>query len=124
MPAKASPRAQTKKTPPAAPVAPAATPDEVARMQASILHYLKYKLGRDPETANGHDWWIATATAVRDRVIERGLDTYNLHRKNNVRRVYYLSMEYLMGRLMLNNLINLGLHEATVEALKNLGQDF
>jgi starch phosphorylase len=93
-------------------------------MKGAILHYLRFKLGRDPESAGARDWWIATAIAVRDRMIDRGLDTYKLHRKNNVRRVYYLSMEYLMGRLLLDNLINLGLHEATVAALASLKQDF
>ncbi len=122
MPVKASTRPASK--PKATPAAASALADETAQMRQAILHYLKFKLARDPESAGPRDWWIATATAVRDRVVDRGVDTYKLHRKNNSRRVYYLSMEYLMGRLMLNNLINLGLHEATVEALKSLGVDF
>jgi glycogen phosphorylase len=97
---------------------------EAAGLRSAILHYLKFKLGRDTESASRRDWWIATATAVRDRMIERGLDTYKVHRQQNVRRLYYFSMEYLMGRLMLNSVINLGLHEAIVEALNDLGQDF
>ncbi len=97
---------------------------EAAALQASVLHYLKYKLGRDVEGATRRDWWIATATAVRDRMVERGLETYKAHRDGNVRRIYYLSMEYLIGRLMLNNVINLGLHEAMMEGLGDLGQDF
>ncbi|MCM2275560.1 MAG: glycogen/starch/alpha-glucan phosphorylase, partial [Candidatus Didemnitutus sp.] len=86
--------------------------------------YLKYKMGRDLESATPRDWWIATATAVRDRMIERGLDTYKEHRVGNVRRLYYFSLEYLMGRLMLNNVINLGLHDPLHEALDDLGQSF
>ncbi|MBA3849142.1 MAG: glycogen phosphorylase [Opitutus sp.] len=97
---------------------------EAAAIQSSILHYLKYKMGRDSESATPRDWWIATATAVRDRMIERGLETYKAHRQGNVRRVYYLSLEYLIGRLMLNNVINLGLHEAIGEALEDVGQNF
>ncbi len=97
---------------------------DAAAVQASILHYLKFKLGRDFESATPRDWWIATATAVRDRMIERGLETYKAHREGNVRRVYYLSMEYLIGRLMLNNVINLGLYDAMNQALGDLGQDF
>ncbi len=97
---------------------------EAANLQRSILHYLKYKMGREPESATRRDWWIATATAIRDRMIERGLDTYKAHRVGNVRRVYYLSLEYLIGRLMINNLINLGLHEPLIEALADIGQDF
>ncbi len=98
--------------------------DETAAMRNAIAHYLKYKLGRDQESATPREWWIATATAVRDRMIERGLDTYKLHRRRNVRRLYYFSMEYLIGRLMQDTVINLGLHDATVAALKELGQDF
>ncbi len=93
-------------------------------MKNAILHYLKFKMARDPETATRRDWWMATATAVRDRMIECGLDTYKLHRKKNVRRLYYLSMEYLMGRLMTNNVVNLGLHDDTVAALADLGIEF
>ncbi len=108
----------------AAPAAKKSLRPEAAAIQASILHYLKYKLGRDTESATPRDWWIATATAVRDRMIERGLDTYKAHREGNVRRVYYLSLEYLIGRLMLNNVINLGLYEPLHEALDDLGQSF
>jgi glycogen phosphorylase len=93
-------------------------------MKEAILHYLKFKMGRDLETATRRDWWMSTATAVRDRMIERGLDTYKRHRRQNVRRLYYLSMEYLMGRLLTNNLVNLGLFEDTVAALDSLGVDF
>ncbi len=116
MPVKASPRPKSVSQP--------ALSAEAATMQAAILHYLKFKLGRDTESATRHDWWIATATAVRDRMIERGLDTYKLHRRQNVRRLYYLSMEYLMGRLMHNSVVNLGLEDATNEALQGLGLDF
>ncbi len=93
-------------------------------MKAAIQHYLKYKLARDEESATARDWWIATATAIRDRILERMLETQTAHRRRNVRRVNYLSMEYLMGRLTLNNLISLGLHEPTVAALHDLGHDF
>ncbi len=116
MPVKASLRPKSASQP--------ALTGEAAAMQAAILHYLKFKLGRDRESATRHDWWLATATAVRDRMIERGLATYKLHRRQNVRRLYYLSMEYLMGRLMHNSVVNLGLEEATSEALQSLGLDF
>ncbi len=121
-PMSASPSAKSKAKAPAAPASRLSP--EAQSLQQSILHYLKYKMGRDSESATPRDWWIATATAVRDRMIERGLETYKVHRTGNVRRVYYLSLEYLIGRLMTNNLINLGLHGAMVEALEDLGQSF
>jgi glycogen phosphorylase len=114
---------KTSSHPKSSPSAKALT-GEAAKMQEAILHYLKFKLGRDLESATRRDWWIATATAVRDRMIERGLDTYKRHRRENVRRLYYFSMEYLMGRLMHNSVVNLGLEEATAEALRSVGQDF
>ncbi|MBA4137638.1 MAG: glycogen phosphorylase [Opitutus sp.] len=115
MPANSSPKTKTKNT-------RKALSAEGAAIQTAILHYLKYKMGRDLESATPRDWWIATATAVRDRMIERGLETYKAHRQGNVRRVYYLSLEYLIGRLMLNNVINLGLLEPISEALEDVGQ--
>jgi glycogen phosphorylase len=118
MPASPSPKPKAKSA------SRSALSPEASALQQSILHYLKYKMGRDPESATRRDWWIATATAVRDRMIERGLETYKAHRAGNVRRVYYLSLEYLIGRLMLNNIINLGLLEPMNEALQDLGQDF
>jgi len=121
MPAPSSSKSKAKSAAPAA--TPALSP-EAAAIQASILHYLKYKMGRDLESATPRDWWISTATAVRDRMIERGLETYKAHRAGNVRRVYYLSLEYLIGRLLLNNVINLGLHEPLTEALAGVGQSF
>ncbi|HYC69769.1 MAG TPA: glycogen/starch/alpha-glucan phosphorylase [Opitutaceae bacterium] len=116
MPVKTSPRSK--------PAAATALDFEAEGMRTAILHYLKFKLGRDAESATRRDWWIATATAIRDRMIERGLETYKLHRTQNVRRLYYLSMEYLVGRLMHNSIVNLGLEEATIAALKAVGQDF
>ena len=97
---------------------------EAASLKESIQYHLKFKLARDEESATARDWWNATAMAIRDRILERMLETTNTHRHQNVRRVNYLSMEYLMGRLFLNNLINLGLYETTVVALRELGYDF
>jgi starch phosphorylase len=61
--------------------------------------------------------------AVRDRALAQSFKTMSAHRDKNVRRVNYLSLEYLMGRLLENNLRNTGLYEATRQALRELGQD-
>ena len=116
MPAKTT----KKRKPTPAPSLPAAAAD----LKASIKYHLKFKLARDEESATARDWWTATAMAIRDRILERMLETGNAHRHANVRRVNYFSMEYLMGRLFLNNLINLDLYETTVVALRDLGYDF
>ena len=92
-------------------------------MQASILNHLKYTLARDTVTARPRDWLFSTSLAVRDRILERFIATMAVHNRENARRVYYLSLEYMMGRLLLSNLVNTGLLEVTEEALHLLGHD-
>ena len=65
----------------------------------------------------------ALARAVRDRVIERWMATQQAHHKRNVKRVYYLSLEFLMGRTLNNALLNLGLEGAIGQTLGRLGLD-
>ena len=97
---------------------------EAAQMKAAIQHHLKCSLARDEANATSRDWWIATAIALRDRILEKMLKTMGAHRQANTRRINYFSLEYLMGRLFTNNLVSLGLHEAAVDALDELGLDF
>ena len=101
-------------------LAPGALTD-TAKFKQSILRHLTYTLARDQGSATPRDWWIATASAVREQVLARLLATQAVHNKENVRRLYYLSLEYLMGRLMENNLQNTGLTEAARTALAELG---
>jgi glycogen phosphorylase len=91
--------------------------------QAILLH-LKHTLARDPGTATVRDWWISTALAVRDHILERFIATQGVHNEGNVRRVYYFSLEYLMGRLLVSNLDNTGLYADAVAAVNELGFDF
>jgi len=89
----------------------------------AILHHLQSTLARDTATATRRDWWIATAKAVQDKVLDRLIRTMGEHNEGNVRRVYYLSLEYLMGRLLRNNIYNTGVFEQISGALKELGLD-
>jgi starch phosphorylase len=93
-------------------------------IKTSILNHLRYTLARHPESATKDEWWTATCYAVRDRMLDRFMKTQATHHKKKVRRAYYLSLEYLMGRLLVNNLHNAGMFEPTREALAELGQDF
>tara|TARA_R110002096_G_scaffold147671_27_gene307893 strand:+ start:2080 stop:4578 length:2499 start_codon:yes stop_codon:yes gene_type:complete len=95
----------------------------VGGMKRSIVNHLRYTLAHDPETACRSDWWNAVCLSVRDRILDRSSETRVTHREGNVRRVYYLSMEYLMGRLLENNLRNTGLWDETKAALEELGRD-
>ena len=101
-------------------------PDEarVDALRSEILRHLKFTLARDPHTATTRDWWISTAMAVRDHILERFIGTMGVHNGNNVRRLYYLSLEYLMGRLLENNLYNTGMFDEAVAAVRSLGLDF
>src|SRR6185436_16903838 len=89
-----------------------------------ILHHLTSTLARHPGAATPRDWWVATSLAARDRIHERMIETQAVHNNNNVRRVYYFSMEYLMGRLFESNLLATGLTEEACKALKTLGVEF
>lgn len=93
----------------------------VEGLKESILNHLKFTLARDTESATKRDWWIATCHAVHDRILERFIRTMAVHNEENVRRVYYLSLEYLMGRMMRNNIMNAGLYGVIHEALDQLG---
>ena len=94
-----------------------------AELTAGILGKLTYALGKDPDIARNHDWLTATILAVRDRVIDRWMasarDTHYAGRK----RVCYLSLEFLVGRLLRDAVSNLDLTEATRAALAHLGVD-
>src|SRR5262249_12838727 len=97
-------------------------PAEV-ELRDAIEAKLAYVLGKRRETANVHDWYQATVLAVRDRVVDIWLrsraGTKRLHKK----RVYYLSIEFLIGRLLLDTLGNLQLIEPARRALADMGVD-
>lgn len=110
----------------AAAAAPGVTPvaGAAVHLKQSILRHLTYTLARDTGTAAPRDWWIATAMAVREQIHARLIVTQGVHNDQNVRRLYYLSLEYLMGRLLESNLYNTALFPAAKEALTELGVDF
>src|ERR1039458_7312677 len=83
----------------------------------------QYTLSKDQYTATMHDNFMALSMAVRDRIVERWIKTQQSYHKKNVRRVYYLSMEFLIGRLMGTNMYNLGVEKQATDALEELGLD-
>jgi starch phosphorylase len=86
--------------------------------------HLKHTLGRDHYTATMHDRYLALALVVRDRLVERWIATQQAHHRKNVKRVYYLSMEWLPGRSLGNNVSNLGMEDAVRKAMADLGLDW
>jgi glycogen phosphorylase len=97
-------------------------PSEV--MRSLILRHLVSTLARHAGSATPRDWWVATVLALRDTIHERMIATQAVHNAQNVRRVYYFSLEYLIGRLFGSNLLATGLADAAKTALESLGQDF
>ncbi len=97
-------------------------PDEV--MRSLIQRHLVSTLARHTGSATPRDWWVATVLAMRDTIHERLIKTQGVHNALNVRRLYYFSLEYLMGRLFGSNLLASGLYETARSALVGLGQDF
>ncbi len=98
------------------------TPVDV--MRSLIQRHLVSTLARHTASATPRDWWVATVLALRDSIHERMIATQAVHNKHNVRRIYYFSLEYLMGRLFGSNLIATGLYDTAKSALSSLGQDF
>ncbi len=81
-------------------------------------------MARYAPSATLRDWWIASSLAVRDTIHERLIATQAVHNAKNTKRLYYLSMEYLMGRLFGSNLLATGLMEPVKDALTALGVDY
>lgn len=90
-------------------------------IKRSITDHLIHSVGKDPYIATGRDWYHALAYAVRDRLIERWTKTMRAHQNQDAKRVYYLSMEFLIGRLLGNSLINMGIRDESEAALLDLG---
>ena len=94
---------------------------QVSEMKEAIQRQLRLTLARHLDNATKREIWMATCLAVREKVVDRFIETQATHNHEDARRVYYLSLEYLMGRLLNSNLCNLGLYKATEEALAELG---
>ncbi|MEC7395175.1 MAG: glycogen/starch/alpha-glucan phosphorylase [Verrucomicrobiota bacterium] len=92
-------------------------------MKESIRRQLRLTLARHLDNATPRELWMATCLAVREKIIDRFIETQSAHNERDARRVYYLSPEYLMGRLLNSNLCNSGLREAVSSALGDLGFD-
>ncbi len=92
-------------------------------IQISFANHLEYSLSKDQYTATDRDLYLSLALSARDRLIERWIRTQQLYYNHDVKRVYYLSAEYLMGRLLVNNLINLGIYKDTKRAMEELNID-
>ncbi len=89
-------------------------------IQLSFATHLEYSLSKDQYTATGRDLYTAIALTARDRMVERWIRTQQIYHNRDVKRIYYLSAEYLMGRVLIGNLLNLGIYAQTQKALAEL----
>lgn len=97
--------------------------DNVVNLKRSITKKLIYTVGRQPATAQPNDWLRATAMAVRDRLVDRAMATEQAALGSDVKNVYYLSIEFLIGRAYTNALLALGIAQDVAQALAELGVD-
>jgi len=96
---------------------------DLASIKALIANKLMFSIGKDPHAARAEDWLQAAALAVRDHLVERWMATTRAQYQQDSKRVYYLSMEFLMGRSFSNAMLALGLHDRVRQALADFGVD-
>ena len=92
-------------------------------IQLSFANHLEYSLSKDQYTATNRDLYYSLALTARDRLVERWIHTQQCYYQHDAKRVYYLSAEFLMGRLLINNLINLGIYAEAQKAMEALHID-
>ena len=93
-------------------------------LQAEVLRHLTYTLGKDTPNASPYDWRMALSFAIRDRIVEPWFASTRRTWAEDRKRVYYLSMEFLIGRILEDATVNLGLREMAEEVMAGFGQDF
>jgi starch phosphorylase len=96
---------------------------DASALQLAVANHVEYTLGKNEYSVTPRDFFWATARAARDRMIDRWNKTQQGYYERDARRVYYLSMEYLLGRLLRDGLSNLGVLEETRAGLANFGED-
>ncbi|HNZ07606.1 MAG TPA: glycogen/starch/alpha-glucan phosphorylase [Candidatus Cloacimonadota bacterium] len=90
-------------------------------IKSQFLSHLEYSLVKDTTNVQAWDVYYALSLTLRDRLIERWLRTQYEYRKQDVKKVYYLSMEFLIGRLLGNTLINLDAYDGVYDMLRQMG---
>uniref|UniRef100_A0A0P4VYA7 Alpha-1,4 glucan phosphorylase n=1 Tax=Scylla olivacea TaxID=85551 RepID=A0A0P4VYA7_SCYOL len=97
--------------------------ENVANVKKTFNRHLHYTLVKDRNVSTPRDYYFALANTVRDHLTSRWIRTQQHYYEKDPKRVYYLSLEYYMGRSLTNTMINLGIQSACDEALYQLGLD-
>jgi len=98
--------------------------EDAESLRRSIVNHLVYSVGKDQHSATDRDFFHAVVLTVRDRLIDRWVETMGRYYDRDAKRVYYLSMEFLIGRSLTNSLLNTGLMAACADALAALGLNY
>ena len=93
-------------------------------LQSDVLRHLTFTLGKDAPNASQYDWRMALSYAIRDRVVEPWFASTRRTWAEDRKRVYYLSMEFLIGRILEDATVNLGLRDMAEEVMAGFGQTF
>ncbi|MEP5728623.1 MAG: glycogen/starch/alpha-glucan phosphorylase [Sulfitobacter sp.] len=93
-------------------------------LRDEITRHLMLSIGKDPEHASLYDWRMSLSLALRDQVVAPWFDSTRRTYDGKHKRVYYLSMEFLIGRLIEDVTINLNVEDIAIEAMHALGQDY
>ena len=96
----------------------------VVEFRDAIQRHLKNSLGKDEAHASTYDWRVALSLALRDIIVDTWLDSKRRIYEEKRKRVYYLSMEFLIGRLVEDAAVNLDIDEIARETIESLGQDY
>ncbi len=96
---------------------------DAASIRMDFEDHLNFTLAKDPWSTQPYDLFLALGWTVRDRIVDRWLKTRQTHFRQRVKRVNYLSLEFLMGRVLGNNLINLRIEDEVRAAMEGLGHN-
>ena len=96
---------------------------DAAGLLNDFANHIEYSRSKDQFTATLQDLYFSLALTARDRLVEQWIKTQQVYHQKSVKRVYYLSAEYLMGRALVNNLINLDIYGSTCEAMDKIDID-
>lgn len=96
---------------------------DVDSIRNSLSAHMTFSISKFPFSATTRDWYESAAFAIRDRLVERWMETMQAYYREDSKRIYYLSLEFLVGRTFSNAMLNLNIHEECKAALYELGQD-
>ena len=96
---------------------------DLESLKHAIANKLMFTVGKDPKVARAEDWFNAAALAVRDQLVERWMKTTRTQYAQDAKRVYYMSMEFLIGRTFSNAMLAVGLRDRVRQALLDFGVD-